>query len=45
MCKSFDGLATLAKGALQLGPFSGHLVVFANRRHDVSARSFQSIAR
>jgi transposase len=34
MRKSFDGLAALAKGALQLDPFSGHLVVFANRRRD-----------
>jgi transposase len=34
MRKSFDGLAALAKGALQLDPFSGHLFVFANRRRD-----------
>ena len=34
MRKSFDGLAALAKGSLQLDPFSGHLFVFANRRRD-----------
>jgi transposase len=34
MRKSFDGLSALAKGALQLDPFSGHLFVFANRRRD-----------
>ena len=32
--KSFDGLAALAKGTLELDPFSGHLFVFANRRRD-----------
>ena len=34
MRKSFDGLSALAKGTLQLDPFSGHLFVFANRRRD-----------
>jgi transposase len=34
MRKSFDGLSALAKGAMQLDPFSGHLFVFANRRRD-----------
>ncbi len=34
MRKSFDGLAALAQGTLQLDPFSGHLFVFANRRRD-----------
>ena len=34
MRKSFDGLAALAKGTLELDPFSGHLFVFANRRRD-----------
>lgn len=34
MRKSFDGLSALAKGALQLDPFSGHLFVFADRRRD-----------
>jgi transposase len=34
MRKSFDGLAALTRGVLQLDPFSGHLVVFANRRRD-----------
>jgi transposase len=34
MRKSFDGLAALAKGALELDPFSGYLFVFANRRRD-----------
>ena len=34
MRKSFDGLAALPKGTLQLDPFSGHLFVFANRRRD-----------
>ncbi len=34
MRKSFDGLSALAKGTLELDPFSGHLFVFANRRRD-----------
>jgi transposase len=34
MRKSFDGLAALASGALELDPFSGHLFVFLNRRRD-----------
>jgi transposase len=34
MRKSFDGLATLAKDTLDLDPFSGYLLVFANRRRD-----------
>jgi transposase len=34
MRKSFDGLAALAAGALELDPFSGHLFVFLNKRRD-----------
>src|SRR5258705_2487884 len=34
MRKSFDGLAALASGALELDPFSGHLFVFLNKRRD-----------
>jgi transposase len=34
MRKSFDGLAALAAGALELDPLSGHLFVFLNKRRD-----------
>lgn len=34
MRKSFDGLAALVAGALELDPLSGHLFVFLNRRRD-----------
>ena len=34
MRKSFDTLAALVKGQLQLDPLSGHLFVFCNRRRD-----------
>jgi transposase len=34
MRKSFDGLAALVAGALQLDPLSGHLFVFLNKRRD-----------
>ncbi len=34
MRKSFDGLAALASGSLALGPLSGHLFVFVNKRRD-----------
>lgn len=34
MRKSFDGLAALAQGVLELDPLSGHLFVFVNRRRD-----------
>jgi transposase len=34
MRKSFDGLAALASGALEIDPFSGHLFVFINKRRD-----------
>ena len=32
--RGFDGLAQLAREALQQDPFSGHLFVFSNRRRD-----------
>jgi len=34
MRKSFNGLYTLVRGALQADPISGHLFVFCNRRRD-----------
>src|SRR5947209_19001165 len=34
MRKSFDGLAALVAGALELDPLSGHLFVFINKRRD-----------
>lgn len=34
MRKSFNGLYTLVRGALQGDPLSGHLFVFCNRRRD-----------
>jgi transposase len=34
MRKSFDGLAALVAGALELDPLSGHLFVFLNKRRD-----------
>ena len=34
MRKSFDGLQSLAVESLQLDPFAGHLLVFANQRRD-----------
>ena len=34
MRKSFDGLAALASGALELDPPSGHLFVFLDERRD-----------
>ena len=34
MRKSFDGLAALASGALELDPPSGHLFVFLKERRD-----------
>ena len=34
MRKSFDGLAALVAGALQLDPLTGHLFVFLNKRRD-----------
>lgn len=32
--KAFDGLCAVARDALQLDPFTGHLFVFFNRRRD-----------
>ena len=34
MRRSFDGLHTLVREALQLDAFGGHLFVFSNRRRD-----------
>lgn len=34
MRRSFDGLAALAESVCRSDPFSGHLFVFGNRRHD-----------
>ena len=34
MRKSFDGLAALVAGPLELDPLSGHLFVFLNKRRD-----------
>jgi transposase len=34
MRRSFDGLSMLAEDVLQCNPFSGHLLVYCNRRSD-----------
>jgi transposase len=34
MRRSFDGLSMLAEHLIQCNPFSGHLLVFCNRRSD-----------
>src|SRR2546428_12352504 len=34
MRRSFDGLSMLAEHVIQCNPFSGHLLVFCNRRSD-----------
>jgi transposase len=34
MRKSFDGLAALARGQMELDPLGGHLFVFGSRRRD-----------
>jgi transposase len=34
MRKGFDGLFALVENTIQQDPFSGHLFVFRNRRHD-----------
>ena len=34
MRRSFDGLAALVESVCRADPFSGHLFVFSNKRHD-----------
>ena len=34
ICRSFDGLSTMAEHIIWCNPFSGHLLVFCNRRSD-----------